>query len=62
MATLNRQLYATTGPEKYATFYFAMYEEATHALTYTNAGHLAPTGPGLAPGKGDRERRAIRRR
>ena len=42
VATLNRQLYATTGPEKYATFYFAMYEEATHALTYTNAGHLAP--------------------
>ena len=42
VATLNRQLYATTAPEKYATFYFAMYEEATHALTYTNAGHLAP--------------------
>ena len=28
--------------EKYATFYFAMYEDATHSLTYTNAGHLAP--------------------
>jgi phosphoserine phosphatase RsbU/P len=42
VATLNRQLYATTSPEKYATFYFALYDEDTHALTYTNAGHLAP--------------------
>ena len=42
VSTLNRQLYATTAPEKYATFYFAMYDEANHALTYTNAGHLAP--------------------
>ena len=39
---LNRQLYATTSPEKYATFYFALYDEARHTLTYTNAGHLAP--------------------
>jgi len=42
VSNLNRQLYATTAPEKYATFYFAVYEDATHALTYTNAGHLAP--------------------
>ena len=42
VSTLNRQLYATTSPEKYATFYFALYDEATYALTYTNAGHLAP--------------------
>jgi sigma-B regulation protein RsbU (phosphoserine phosphatase) len=42
VATLNRQLYATTSPEKYATFYFALYDETLHALTYTNAGHLAP--------------------
>jgi sigma-B regulation protein RsbU (phosphoserine phosphatase) len=39
---LNRQLYATTSPEKYATFYFALYDDESHALTYTNAGHLAP--------------------
>jgi sigma-B regulation protein RsbU (phosphoserine phosphatase) len=39
---LNRQLYATTSLEKYATFYFALYDEALHTLTYTNAGHLAP--------------------
>jgi sigma-B regulation protein RsbU (phosphoserine phosphatase) len=42
VATLNRQLYATTSPEKYATFYFALYDEASCALTYTNAGHLPP--------------------
>jgi len=42
VGTLNRQLYATTSPEKYATFYFALYDEALHTLTYTNAGHLAP--------------------
>jgi sigma-B regulation protein RsbU (phosphoserine phosphatase) len=42
VATLNRQLYANTSPEKYATFYFALYDDAVHTLTYTNAGHLPP--------------------
>jgi sigma-B regulation protein RsbU (phosphoserine phosphatase) len=42
VSNLNKQLYATTAPEKYATFYFALYEEAAHSLRYTNAGHLAP--------------------
>jgi sigma-B regulation protein RsbU (phosphoserine phosphatase) len=42
VSTLNRQLYANTTPEKYATFYFALYEENTNSLTYTNAGHLSP--------------------
>ena len=42
VTTLNRQLYATTSLEKYATFFFALYDDATHSLTYTNAGHLAP--------------------
>jgi sigma-B regulation protein RsbU (phosphoserine phosphatase) len=42
VATLNRQLYANTSLEKYATFYFALYHEETHSLTYTNAGHLSP--------------------
>jgi sigma-B regulation protein RsbU (phosphoserine phosphatase) len=42
VSNLNRQLYATTAPEKYATFYFAMYDEAQRSLTYTNAGHLSP--------------------
>jgi len=42
VSILNKLLYATTTPEKYATFYFAVYEESSHCLTYTNAGHLAP--------------------
>ncbi|PWU11586.1 MAG: hypothetical protein C5B51_02390 [Terriglobia bacterium] len=42
VSTLNQQLYASTSAEKYATFYFALYDDAEHALTYTNAGHLPP--------------------
>jgi sigma-B regulation protein RsbU (phosphoserine phosphatase) len=42
VATLNRQLYATTSTEKYATFFFALYDDVKHTLTYTNAGHLSP--------------------
>ena len=42
VSTLNRQLYANTSPEKYATFYFALYDETRQQLTYTNAGHLPP--------------------
>lgn len=42
VSELNRQLYAHTAPEKYATFFFAMYDDATGTLTYTNAGHLPP--------------------
>lgn len=39
---LNRQVYATTAPEKYATFYFGLYDDDNRVLTYTNAGHLPP--------------------
>ena len=42
VARLNRQLYANTSPEKYATFFFGVYDESTRTLTYTNAGHLPP--------------------
>jgi sigma-B regulation protein RsbU (phosphoserine phosphatase) len=42
VAQLNRQLYANTAPEKYATFFFGVYEENSRVLTYTNAGHLQP--------------------
>ncbi len=42
VAALNRQLYANTAPEKYATFYFALYDDVEHAVSYTNAGHLPP--------------------
>jgi len=42
VSRLNKLLYANTSPEKYATFYFALYDEKTQLLTYTNAGHLQP--------------------
>jgi sigma-B regulation protein RsbU (phosphoserine phosphatase) len=42
VSKLNQQIYAHTSPEKYATFFFAVYDESTRSLTYTNAGHLSP--------------------
>jgi len=42
VATLNKQLYAHTSPEKYATFFFALFDQQTRMLSYTNAGHLSP--------------------
>ena len=42
VSRLNKLLYANTAAEKYATFYFALYDEKTQMLTYTNAGHLQP--------------------
>ena len=42
VALLNRQLYASTSPEKYATFCFGVYDEDKRILSYTNAGHLPP--------------------
>lgn len=41
-ANLNYQLYNTTSAEKYATFFVGIYDEVSHTLTYTNAGHLPP--------------------
>jgi phosphoserine phosphatase RsbU/P len=42
VARLNRQLYASTPEEKYATFFYAVYHAPSRTLTYTNAGHPAP--------------------
>ncbi len=42
VSKLNQQLYANTSPEKYATFFFAIFDQETRTLTYTNAGHLSP--------------------
>jgi len=42
VSRINRQLYETTPPEKYASFFLGIYDEASHELTYTNAGHLPP--------------------
>ncbi len=42
VAQLNQHLFAHTSPEKYATFWFGVYDEQSSVLTYTNAGHLPP--------------------
>ncbi len=42
LSMLNRHLYRSTQPEKYATLFLAHYEADTAKLTYSNAGHLPP--------------------
>jgi sigma-B regulation protein RsbU (phosphoserine phosphatase) len=39
---LNKQLFAHTAAEKFATFFLGVYDEPSSTLTYTNAGHLPP--------------------
>jgi len=39
---LNRQLFKNTSDDRYATFFYAVYDCDAKSLTYTNAGHLAP--------------------
>ena len=42
VSQLNKQVCASTSPEKFATFYFGLYDDDSRVLTYTNAGHLPP--------------------
>ncbi len=42
LALLNRHLYSSTQPEKYATLFLASYDNETRLLTYSNGGHLPP--------------------
>jgi phosphoserine phosphatase RsbU/P len=39
---LNRHLYESTQPEKYATLFVANYDACTNHLTYSNGGHIPP--------------------
>lgn len=39
---LNRHLMLNTSDDRYATFFFAVYNARAHTLDYTNAGHLPP--------------------
>ncbi len=39
---LNRQLYRSTQPDKYATLFLAYFEAAGSRLTYANGGHVPP--------------------
>ncbi len=42
LSLLNRHLYRSTQPEKYATLFLAYYDAETARLTYSNAGQLPP--------------------
>jgi sigma-B regulation protein RsbU (phosphoserine phosphatase) len=42
LSLLNRHLYTSTQPEKYATLFFACYSSSTRRLTYSNGGQLPP--------------------
>ena len=42
VSQLNKHLAANTTTEKYATFFFSVYNEKTGELVSTNAGHLPP--------------------
>jgi phosphoserine phosphatase RsbU/P len=39
---LNRHLFRNSSSERYATFFFGVYDTETRRLHYTNAGHLPP--------------------
>lgn len=42
MAQLNRQIYLSSPPEKYATLFLSRYDAEARRLWYCNAGHLPP--------------------
>jgi len=42
VARLNQHLFHNTSDDRYATFFYAVYDGATQTLEYTNAGHCAP--------------------
>ena len=42
VSQLNKQVCANTAPEKFASFYFGLYDDESRILTYTNAGHPPP--------------------
>jgi sigma-B regulation protein RsbU (phosphoserine phosphatase) len=42
LSLLNRHLYRTSQPEKYATLFLGVYDGDTRRMTYSNGGHLPP--------------------
>lgn len=42
LSTVNKLLFHSTGVNKYATLFYATYDETTRRLTYANAGHNGP--------------------
>jgi len=42
VSRLNNHLFRNTSDDRYATFFYAVYDSEAKTLTYTNAGHIAP--------------------
>ncbi len=42
LARVNRLLYETSAPDRFATMFYCVYDPATRVLSYANAGHVAP--------------------
>jgi len=42
LGTVNRHFYDSTGTERFATLFFAIYDDRTRKLRYANCGHVAP--------------------
>ncbi|MGC1660244.1 MAG: PP2C family protein-serine/threonine phosphatase, partial [Candidatus Acidiferrales bacterium] len=42
VSRVNTHLFRNTSDDRYATFFYAVYDSEEKSLTYTNAGHLAP--------------------
>ncbi len=42
VSQLNNHLFRNTSDDRYATFFYAVYDASSRILTYTNAGHLSP--------------------
>ncbi len=59
MGELNRAMHSCTETNRYATLFFAVYDDAARSLTYVNAGHNPPLliRPAPPPGGGLRCRR-----
>lgn len=53
VSTMNRLLKRSSGSASYASFFYALFDERTRALTYVNAGHNPPLLVRAARGVGD---------
>jgi sigma-B regulation protein RsbU (phosphoserine phosphatase) len=42
VSRINKHLFLNTAEDRFATFFFAIYDSVTRTLRYTNAGHCAP--------------------
>jgi len=42
LKTVNRHFFDSTAAERFATLFFAIYDDRTRAIRYVNCGHLAP--------------------